>query len=700
MPRNATARNTAAVFTLALLFACSAEERTAQPGFAPARVDAQNASGRPYSEPREACANHDPMRQALFGELHLHTVHSMDANMWDVRGTPDDAYRFARGLRLGLAPYDAEGAPMRHAQLERPLDFAAVTDHALFLGAVSLCRTPGSPVYASERCQIYRGELPPPGDGLGIFGRLAGLVPSPEESGVDSNDPAALAALITTGRSKELCGENDARCLAQMDTVWREIQQATERHYDRSSACSFSSFHGYEYTATPGLAKVHRNVIFRNGTVPARPVSFIDVPEAVELWRRLKRECLDAGNGCDVLAIPHNSNLSNGRMFGISAEYRALPRGEQAARARLRRNLEPLVELTQIKGDSECRNGMFGISGAADEFCGYEKIRVMTHGEPPEDCGEGMSFGALGGQGCQARTDFVRYALIEGLREAGRIGVNPYQMGFIGSSDAHNANPGDTNEQSFEGWRGALDDTPAKRLTDGDSAAIANWAGNPGGLVGAWAEENSRDSIFDAMKRRETFATSGTRLTARFFGGWNYDESLCEDAELVKRGYAEGVPMGGELPSVPQNSAAGATAAPTFVVSALRDPGTDSQPGGLLQRAQIVKGWVGADGQFHQRVVDVAGGANSADVDLQSCAPRGPGHGALCGVWRDPDFNPQQRAVYYARVLENPGCRWSTWHCNALPQAERPAACNNAKLPKTIQERLWTSPIWFNPPAS
>jgi len=586
-----TARNMGAALALALLFACSAEERGAPQGFAPARVDAQNASGRPYSEPRAACADHDPLRQALFGELHLHTVHSMDANMWDVRGTPDDAYRFARGLRLGLAPYDAEGAPMRHAQLERPLDFAAVTDHALFLGAVSLCRTPNSPVYASQRCQIYRGELPPPG-GLGIFGRLAGLVPSPEESGLDSSDYAAVVSLITTGRSKDLCGEGDARCLAQMDTVWREIQEATERHYDRSSACSFSSFHGYEYTATPGLAKVHRNVIFRNGKVPARPVSFIDVPEAVELWRRLQRECLDAGNGCDVLAIPHNSNLSNGRMFGISADARALPRGEQAARARLRRNLEPLVELTQIKGDSECRNGMFGVSGAADEFCAYEKIRVMTHGKPPEDCEEGMGFGALGGQGCQARSDFVRYALIEGLREAGRIGVNPYQMGFIGSSDAHNANPGDTNERSYEGWRGALDATPAERLGDGDSAAIANWAGNPGGLMGAWAEENSRDSIFDAMKRRETFATSGTRLTARFFGGWNFTESLCEDAELVRRGYAEGVPMGGELPP-PQS---GAEVAPTFVVSALPDPGTAAPPGGLLPPAPTGTGWGGGQG--------------------------------------------------------------------------------------------------------
>ena len=210
------------------------------------------------------------------------------------------------------------------------------------------------------------------------------------------------------------------------------------------------------------------------------------------------------------------------------------------------------------------------------------------------------------------------------------------------------------------------------------------------------AEENSRDALFDAMKRRETFGTSGPRIRPRFFGGWSYPGDLCGSADLLDQAYAGGVPMGGDLPPRPEEAGA-----PRFVVSALRDPGAEELSGYGLQRIQIVKGWPGPDGEIHQQVVDVAGSAGDAtELDLETCEVVDPGHATLCAVWSDPEFDPEQSAVYYARVLERPSCRWSHLQCNALPEADRPPACADPEVPDVIQERAWTSPIWYQPPAS
>jgi hypothetical protein len=598
----------------------------------------------------------------------------MDAYLWDVRGTPDDAFEFAKGKPSFFPPLDEEGRESRPARLERPLDFVALTDHASFLGEVSLCIDSESMAYDSLVCRIYRGDVEPPGEHpMGTFAIRLGILSRALQA--DADAPA---------RNPDLCGEGSLHCLEAMDSAWRDLQAATERHYDRSSRCSFTTFHGYEYTATPKLSKVHHNVIFRNANVPARPVAWVDEPDVYGLWEQLRDGCLEAGTGCDVLTIPHNSNLSNGRMFAQTGLGLALE--AQRARARLRARLEPLIEITQIKGDSECRNGMSRVLGAADEFCDYEEWRPAD----AEDCRGGTGSGALAGQGCVDRTDYVRYALIDGLREQQRLGVNPYKLGIIGATDAHNANPGDAEEYSYQGWRGSADSRVERRVSGGVTPAISNLAASPGGVAGVWAEENSRDALFDAMQRRETFGTSGPRMTARFFGGWDYPESLCSDGELVEKGYAGGVPMGGDLPPSP-----GDGRAPTFVVSALRDTGTPEHPGTQLQRAQVVKGWIDDDGNFHQAVFDVAGGANDASVDLDTCTPQGPGADSLCSVWTDPEFDPSRRAVYYLRVLENPSCRWNQYQCNALPEPERPAACQEPSAPRTIQERLWTSPIWY-----
>ena len=618
--------------------------------------------------PREDCAVHMPERRALFGDLHVHTGVSMDARALGTLTGPEDAYRYARGEAIDVASGDPVTG-MRRAQLERPLDFAAVTDHAEWMGEVSLCVTPGSATYDSTGCQIFRGEdeswLAMALGMTGFRARLGGL-------------------LGLLGRRSDVCGEEDEICRAELGAVWRANQEAAERFYDRSSACEFTTFHAWEYSHSPYATKVHRNVILRNEIVPELPVSSLETPREIDLRHQLMDLCNDTESGCEAIAIPHNPNLSNGQMFAV--EYADLPLEEQRKEAALRARLEPIVEMMQIKGESECRNGLYQVVGEPDELCGFEKIRDMGYQEF-EDCEEGAGYGAQKGQGCTSRTDFVRYALLEGLREKERIGINPYAFGFIGSTDNHMSTPGGVSEYDVPYKFGVARD---QMLVVGDERrGPAFW--NPGGLAGVWAEENSRDSIFDALKRRESFATSGPRIVPRFFGGWDLPENLCEDPDFAKTGYAMGAPMGSALPA-----RTGANQGPVFAASALADPGTPDRPGGLLAKIQVVKGWVGQDGEFHQEVHDLAYGPDpDASVDLDTCQPSAEGARSLCGVWRDPSFDPSRDAVYYARVVENPSCRWSQRLCLSLPVDQRPDGCDEGRLPETIQERAWTSPIWY-----
>ena len=597
------------------------------------------------------CTNHQPERQVFWGDLHVHTGISMDANLFGTRLRPADAYRFATGKEVRIGQPGNERLPERTLKLERPLDFAAVTDHASNFGGVRLCTTPGSASYESEGCRSYRTPV-------SLVGRsLPEIVKE-------------MRRIVNSGLgSPEVCGEDGALCRAAAGGAWQETQDAAATWNDEAPACAFTTFVAYEYTATPNMTKIHRNVIFRNATVPALPISYADQPSAIGLWRDLRSQCLDAGTGCDVLAIPHNPNLSNGHMFAI--EYGdAKTKEEQAEVAKLRAAMEPIAEMSQMKGDSECRNGMWNVLGATDELCDFEKMRAPD----TPDCEDGTGEGALGGEGCVSRRDFARYALAEGLAEADRIGVNPFQFGFIAATDGHDGVPGPVEEWRQDLILGAPNPAPGRNL---------------GGLAAVWAEENSRESLFQAMRRKETYGTSGPRMSVRFFGGWDYPADLCKDPELVAKGYAGGVSMGGEITAAPKGKA------PTFVVSALRDPGTAAHPGGRLQRAQIVKVWPDAEGMIHQQVVDVAGGPNEARVDEATCAPIGAGAESLCGVWTDPTFVPGQRAVYYARVVENPSCRQTGWTC--MPGENRPDWCDLPEVEKTVQERAWTSPIWYAP---
>ena len=604
------------------------------------------------------CQDHDPLRKPWFGDLHVHTTFSLDASTQDTRTRPDGAYRFAKGERLGIQPFREDGTPLRHVQLSRPLDFAAVTDHAELLGEWNTCNTEGLPGHDSWVCIMYRNW--------------------PRGAYYWMNYQASQA------QRHDFCGEDGRICLEAARSPWQEIQNAAEAHQDRTPACRFTAFKGYEWTGGVGDVgnNFHRNVIFRNEHVPELPISFIDAPALEDFRDRLRRECREAGTGCDVLVIPHNSNLGGGLMFARQrTDGSPLTRADAEERA----SYEPLVEIMQHKGESECHPAF----STADELCGFEKLTMN-------------SFGARSISWLDAppvARQFVRRVLLEGLELERELGVNPFRYGIIASTDTHLGAAGLAAEDaSFPGHGGA--GTPGGvGLPKGLPDALDF---NPGGLAVVWAEENSRDSLFDAMLRRETYGTSGPRIVVRFFGGWDLPEDLCGSADLAATGYARGVPMGGDLPPAP----AGASEAPSFVVSALRDPGTATRSGTPLQRVQIIKGWLDGD-ELREQVFEVAGDAgNGARVDTATCEPQGAGFDSLCGVWRDPAFDPAQRAFYYARVVENPTCRWSQKLC-ALSgvRCDDPATvgeglegcCAPQHVP-TIQERAWTSPIWHAPP--
>ena len=603
------------------------------------------------TEKREPCASYDPLRQPFFGDTHVHTGFSFDAWGQGTLAGPRDAYRFARGEETGMQPYGADGKPQAHIRLRRALDFAVVTDHSDLLGETQICQNPALSGYDSLVCRVVR-RFPKLGYTL-----VNGATYS-------SENPARYS----------FCGPDGASCREAGRGPWREIQEAAETYYDRSAACRFTTFVGYEWTGMPAGDNLHRNVIFRNQTAQAYPTTYIETPTPEGLWRALESECLGAGNGCDVLAIPHNSNVSNGRMFTATRSDGAPLTADDA---RERAKLETLAEVTQHKGDSECR------AGAEDELCSYEKLTMARMQDMA-----GTSRAPL------PPNIYLREALRFGLELQQKLGVNPFKLGLIGSTDTHLAAPGMVDEDQFKGHAAGT-----VSLRWGAPPYPDRPDFNPGGLAVLWAEENSRDALFEAMRRREAYGTSGPRMTVRFFGGWSYPDDLCAKPGFAKRGYAGGVPMGGDLPHAKAKAKT-----PRFAVWALRDPGSNGAPSAPLQRIQIVKGWV-AGGESRERVYEVAGDpASGAGLDLASCTPA-PGADQLCRVWSDPDFDAGAPAFYYARVVENPSCRWNTWACNAhhvdcaKPDSvpDELAACCDASVPRSIQERAWTSPIWYTP---
>ncbi len=647
------------------------------------------------------CADFDELRQVYWGDTHVHTTLSFDANMQGTRTTQEDAYAFARGEAIPLQPYAQDGTPTRMAQIERPLDFVMLSDHAEFLGTLGVCNDPDSMGYESAQCVDYRAAQAfdaDPQEVIFVFVAINGLLAFDPE---DAHYP-------------ELCGTDDELCLYAGMDVWGGIVDAAQAAYDRSDSCELTTFPGYEWSGNPRGHNLHRNVMFKNGNVTDLPYGYFDEPYVEGLWDRLDEGCIDAANDCDVLTIPHNTNLSNGDYFEnqmadgepFSPEY-----------AERRSRMEPVIELYQHKGTSECLPG----ETISDELCGFEILPysnlAATNQElltPPDPRG------------------FLRHAYGEGMKLEASLGTNPFQHGISAATDTHISAPGFVAEDDFKGHGGA--GQPNRFLPAPQGFPDIEYLSG-GGLTAVWAEENAREAIFSAFQRKETFGTSGPRVVVRMFGGWDYASAICEEGDLAAQGYAGGVPMGGTL--APQTGSGG----PQLVIAAKQDP-----MGAPLQRIQVVKGWL--DGEAYEtRIYEVAGDPdNGARVDLDTCTPSGAGFSDLCVLWEDPDFDPTQRAYYYARVIENPTCRWSTHQCaeadydcsewdydacraltaglessylcdccdpasglnvdwceavdcsdpDALPADE--ARCCVPRVEPAIQERAWTSPIWYQPP--
>jgi hypothetical protein len=603
--------------------------------------------------PDSRCRDYNPDNNVYWGDLHIHTRYSLDASTQDTRTTPAQAYAFARGASLGIQPWH-DGQPVRRLQLARPLDFAAVTDHAELLGEVALCTDEDSFAYNSLYCRGFRA-----------FPRLAFFI---------FNSRAAAGGRLG------LCGDDGERCLDAASGPWADIRSAAAAANDDAPDCRFTTFVGYEWTgAAENLANLHRNVIFRSEAAPDLPPSFIDSGGSVEtLFRQLEEECVNAGNGCDALVIPHNSNLSDGFMFPRPGSPQAY---SDAVSADRRRMFETLLEVYQHKGASEC---FYSPGVTEDELCAFEQL--------PYNKFSGK-YASWGREKPAADDGFARQILRDGLSFRRDLGSNPYELGFIGSTDTHLGAAGAVSEEGFAGHGGAgvpaRDEVPRGLVDDLEF--------NPGGLVAVWAPENRRAPLFDALRRREAYATSGPRITLRLFAGEALAPSLCESPDFVAEGYRQGRPMGAVLEGGKQLRLA---------VSAVADPGTELSPGLPLQRLQIVKGWIDAAGQPHERVYEVAGDPdNGASVDIDTCLASGDGFSQLCKVWQDPAFSPDQHAYYYARAVENPRCRWSQQICVANGVDCRDPStigdgldgCCRADHRPVIQERAVTSPVWHYP---
>ena len=634
-------------------------------------------SGQKTALNRAPCADFNLNKNAYFGDLHVHTSLSNDGYSFGSRAEPNDAYRYAFGKGSITLPVDrGDSENTRSVSIDRPLDFMATTDHAEFLGEQTLCMDSTSGFSDAKFCAAF-------------------------EEG-EGRNPSLLAKIFSPfpSRDDELCGDDGERCEQASKIPWQQTIAAAEQWNDTSVDCEHSTFVAFEYSSVRLGSNLHRNVIFKNTVVPQRPISYLDATREWRLWEILDKECLSSGKGCDVLAIPHNSNISNGRMFAVDYAG-AYTDAAQAERAELRMKIEPLVEIMQHKGDSECRSGLSGVLGSEDELCDFEKFenlafKTISGSADVGDCYDGpfADYVPHKGPNCLTRNSYVRYALIEGMKEQERLGVNPFKFGISASTDTHNGTGGGVSEKEFQGHLG-WGDGRAERRVQYNTEIPGNTSNNPGGLIGVWSEQNTRESLFDNMRNKEVFGTSGPRIKPRFFAGWSYEQSLCNDPELIAKSYANGVSMGGDLSAPPSDNAG-----PSFVVAAVADLGSSSAPGLSLQRIQVIKGWYDEAGDHHQQIYDVAGDANNgADVDLSSCESRGSGHEQLCTVWQDPDFNAEQSAVYYMRAVENPSCRYSARQCLALPVADRPEDCDNPDVPKVIQERAWSSPIWYTPKA-
>jgi hypothetical protein len=593
--------------------------------------------------------------QVFWGDTHLHTGMSMDAGAFGARLTPEDAHRFARGEELT----SSTGLKVK---LARPLDFLVVADHSDNMGFFP---------------RLYSGDPEMLADPTGK--RWYDMVQAGGQKGVE----AAVEIVVAFSQGKfpkalaSLPGSHAYR------SAWEDNIKAAEKYNDPGR---YTALIGYEWTSNTGGNNLHRVVVYRDGgdkasvTEPYTTLQPQGSDNPRDLWKWMKE--YEDKTGGQVLAIPHNGNLSNGIMFPIRDTFT----GESFDRAyaETRSKWEPLYEVTQIKGDGEAHSFL----SPNDEFADYE-----TWDQGNLDLSAPKKKDML-------QYEYARSALQIGLQLQRELGVNPYKFGMIGSTDSHTG-LSTAEEENFFGKHSGVEPSPERYkhpMAEVGDKKYESWSMVSSGLAAVWAKENTREGIFDAMMRKETYATTGSRILVRFFGGWGFTEQDAMGRLPADVGYRKGVPMGGDLPPAPEGKS------PTFLVAALKDPLS-----GNLDRIQIVKGWLDKDGNRHEKVYDVVWG----DADKRQPDPDGKlppvgntvnvkdatwtntiGDPELIAVWQDPDFDANQAAVYYARVIEIPTPRWTAY------EAKRFNITMPPEVPMITQERAYTSPIWYTPERS
>ena len=585
----------------------------------------------------------------LFGDTHLHTSFSMDAGAFGARLGPADAYRFAKGEEVMAS----SGQP---AKLSRPLDFLVVSDHSDNMGFFPQLLA-GNPAMLSDPTGRHWYDMIQSGHGADAAIEI--IVAFSQ-----GTFPAALASLPGT---------------PAYESAWRETIKAAEEANDPGR---FTAFIGYEWTSNTGGNNLHRNVIFRDGSARASLVEPFTVVQPLgsdnprDLWKWM--EAYESKTGGSVLAIAHNGNLSNGRMFPIIESFTGKPIDREYAETRAK--WERLYEATQIKGDGETHPYL----SPNDEFANFERWDKgnldLSELKKPE----------------MLEYEYARSALKLGLKLESELGVNPYKFGMIGSTDAHTGLAA-VEEDNFFGKTSSSEPSPDRAnhpFVKTEKAVIMGWETTASGYAAVWASENTREAIFDAMQRRETYATTGPRMLVRFFGGYDFTPADANTRSPAVIGYTKGVPMGGDLEAAPAGKV------PSFLVAALKDP-----IGANLDRYQIVKGWVDAKGEMQEKVYDVAWSGDrkpgadgkvpsvGSTVDVANATWTNTiGAPELIAVWTDPDFDPTQRAFYYGRVLEIPTPRWTAYDAKYFNVKMAP------EVPMQMQERAYTSPIWYSPP--
>jgi hypothetical protein len=595
---------------------------------------------RQYSPPVAA----DYPQHVLWGDLHLHTRLSADAYTLGTKNlSAEDSYRFARGEEVK----SESGVP---ARLKRPLDFLAVTDHSEYLGAFHHARLGTPELMQSEIGKRWAGYLAT-GEDVRLYEDFEKSV---HQSGDDAESSYALPD-------------------AFKQVVWQEVAKTADDFYEPGR---FTTLIGYEWTSMIDGNNLHRVVLFRDGPERATrmvPFSAQDSQDPEDLWEVLDN--YERQTGGRAIAIPHNANVSNGMMFApttIAGE----PLTADYARRRMR--FEPVFEVTQVKGDSESHQYL----SPTDEFANFERWDegniMRTHPKEP----------------WMFRSEYARPALQLGLQHERELGANPFKFGLIGSTDAHTALATTTEDNFFGKFKSSEPHPGRATATYAENLPIPNYKLGASGLTAVWARENTRESVFDALARKEVYATTGTRITLRFFGGWGYGGEDVLRSDFVALGYARGVPMGSNLPG---RTGGGA---PQFMVAAQKDPDEAN-----LDRIQIIKGWLDAQGEAHEKIYDVAlSDGRKVDRTTGKVAPVGNtvdvsdasyvnsiGDPALGAVWTDPDFDPDRPAVYYVRVIEIPTPRWTTYDAKIF------GAPLPEQVPATIQERAYSSPIWYRP---